>query len=65
VLLQVNNLLCLDGVYHLGYFYVMCCECDEMVIGIDIEAHNKNIHSHPILFHFLSTTIGSLDHNQA
>jgi len=29
VLLQVNNLLCLDGVYHSGYFYVMCCECGD------------------------------------
>jgi hypothetical protein len=29
VLLQVNNFLCLDVVYHLGYFYAMCCECGD------------------------------------
>jgi hypothetical protein len=28
-LLQVNQSFGLDVVYHLGYFYVMCCECGD------------------------------------
>ncbi len=29
MLLQVSNLLCLDVVYHSGYFSIMCCECGD------------------------------------
>jgi hypothetical protein len=63
VLLQVSNLLCLDVMYHSGYFYIMCCECGDSD-GYRCR-QNKSIHSHPILSHFLSTAIGSLNHNQA
>jgi hypothetical protein len=28
-LFQVNQSFGLDVVYHLGYFYVMCCECGD------------------------------------
>jgi hypothetical protein len=36
-----------------------------MVICVNIEVHNKIVHSHPILSHFLSIIIGRLYHNQA
>jgi len=43
-LLQVNQSFGLDVVYHLKYFYVMCCECvTMMVIGTNIRMHNMTI----------------------
>jgi hypothetical protein len=35
----------LDVVYHLKYFYVMCCMCDDMiVVGVDIGVHDNPLY---------------------
>jgi hypothetical protein len=51
-LLQVNQSFGLDVVYHLEYFYVLCCECgDTMVIGANIGTHNMAILSLQVTYY--------------